>query len=834
MSKISETEQHRRLKELLAEKLKEWFGVCVPEYPSAGHELDIFGVTPEGVSIYIEIIWSPSRTHFLNDINMLQQSDADVKVAIASPEIISKEEFRREFSKVAIAQRREGQVFHGEMLNGEKILQNKGFMDSDLKGLFTQLVAQVAPLKKRPPRPKLKFPQPQISDTLPDEISDRLLSNLFPVASMPKFPDVEQRRLMEFLNNALYTYLKSNPSLQQHPIFRSTYFYKPDNSKPRVVDGRIVASPEYLPSGELHYWVHDSVTLRFVALEEMIFLLVEPCYVFTEDEEKLLPKEKAGPLTTKKIAHEFNRQYLQHIRFWISTLATDKDKITIPTSLGSIVISVSEAGVSVNFGGGSQVNSQHDFQSWHVNEPELFFGGGNRHVDQKIGLTLYGPAQLPDKADLIKSINVGIVGTGETVGLAEMWMEKLKREIPSKKESVHSPSFMGFEKTFNCVLNVADQWKEIIPEKEIQQLADLEKYKDCVNKAVDLFVERLQSLVEREPRPQIVICAIPQALIRIIGSRKTSVAVPEENDVADPLPEAIDFRRALKAKAMGFGIPTQLAKESTFTGKTTTEERPLQDEAMRAWNFSVALYYKAGGLPWRLAEASPRTCYIGVSFYREYFLSAARTRTSLVQIFTYTGEGLVLRGDRFEWDKKMGKSPHLSKQNAFKLLRDAMDVYQRHMGQTPARVVIHKSSRYWSDELAGFREACQGIGKVDFVSVGRRGIRFLRQGLYPPLRGTVIQLSKHNYLVYTRGYVPLYRTYPGLHVPHPLEILEHHGDSDIRTVCKEILGLTKMNWNNADYSIREPVTLRFSREIGAILANVPEAVKPRPQYLFYM
>ena len=347
-----ETEQHRKLKKLLAEKLKEWFGVCVQEYPSAGHELDIFGVTPEGVSIYIEIIWSPSRTHFLSDINMLQQSDADIKVAIASPEIISKDEFQREFSKLVIAKRREGQVFHGEMLNGRIILQDESYVENDLKRLLTQLVEQVAPLKKMQPRPKLKFPQPRLSDTLPDGRSDILLSNLFPVSSMPNFQSVEQGRLMEFLNKALYAHLKSNLSLRPHPIFRSTYFHRPDNGKQKVVNGRIVASPVYLHSGELNYWVHDSVTLRFVELSEMIFLLVEPGYVFTADGERPIPKEKAGPLATKKLAYEFNNQYLQHIRFWISTLVTDKEKITIPTNLGSIVISPSEAGVSVSCWGG--------------------------------------------------------------------------------------------------------------------------------------------------------------------------------------------------------------------------------------------------------------------------------------------------------------------------------------------------------------------------------------------------------------------------------------------------------------------------------------------------
>jgi hypothetical protein len=48
VNKIPETDQHRKLKELLAEKLRGWFGTSIQEYPSAGHELDVFGVTSEG------------------------------------------------------------------------------------------------------------------------------------------------------------------------------------------------------------------------------------------------------------------------------------------------------------------------------------------------------------------------------------------------------------------------------------------------------------------------------------------------------------------------------------------------------------------------------------------------------------------------------------------------------------------------------------------------------------------------------------------------------------------------------------------------------------------
>ncbi|MEM4713798.1 MAG: hypothetical protein QXQ61_04525 [Candidatus Bathyarchaeia archaeon] len=65
---------------------------------------------------------------------------------------------------------------------------------------------------------------------------------------------------------------------------------------------------------------------------------------------------------------------------------------------------------------------------------------------------------------------------------------------------------------------------------------------------------------------------------------------------------------------MQIGIPTQIAKPQTFTGQS--KDRSLQDDATRAWNFSVAIYYKAEGYPWKLTQMSPGTCYAGITFYR--------------------------------------------------------------------------------------------------------------------------------------------------------------------------------------------------------------------------
>lgn len=122
----------------------------------------------------------------------------------------------------------------------------------------------------------------------------------------------------------------------------------------------------------------------------------------------------------------------------------------------------------------------------------------------------------------------------------------------------------------------------------------------------------------------------------------------------------------------------------------------------------------------------------------------------------------------------------------------------------------------------------------DFVTIGARGIQFYRTGDYPALRGTFIKFSDTDLLLYTTGYTPFLRTYPGARVPRPLEILEHYGDSPWSVLLQEILALTKLNWNTADFACSDPITLAFSQRVGQILAELPADLVPRPEYRFYM
>lgn len=66
-------------------------------------------------------------------------------------------------------------------------------------------------------------------------------------------------------------------------------------------------------------------------------------------------------------------------------------------------------------------------------------------------------------------------------------------------------------------------------------------------------------------------------------------------------------------------------------------------------------------------------------------------------------------------------------------------------------------------------------------------------------------------------------------MPQPLEIVEHHGDSPWDSVLKEVLALTKMNWNTADFACAKPITVAFARRVGQILAEVPPGANVQPE-----
>lgn len=521
-----------------------------------------------------------------------------------------------------------------------------------------------------------------------------------------------------------------------------------------------------------------------------------------------------------------------------------------------------------------------DFSAVYLNEPQLIFGDSQRDTDPKTGLALHKPFDLRTPARR-GQIRLGIIGTGAMIDSANAWIERCrgrvlpigkKREngviVPKPMDATAYPPFPGLLDAFEADFSVGDNMIATLTEAEIVAVLQAEFFEQRVTRLIDLIVGRLAVLAEGMQTPDVVIVALPtevrkQCTIPSHHKRRASqppslaealkaaldreraegqnslfdVAAALNVDVAaiadaeeEAATEQAVFRHGLKARAMAHGIPVQLAWQTTLEGAINVE-----DDATRAWNFWTGIYYKSGGIPWRVTGLERGTCYVGIAFYRDRH--DGTLRTSMAQAFSDQGEGVVLRSEPFKWSSTYGsRSPHLPKELAFDLMTRVVAAYEAFHHQPPNRIVVHKWQRYYDDERAGFVDAIAqaGIHSHDLLAFGDRGIRFFRAGAEPALRGTMISLAPDDVLLYTRGFIPYLSEYPGMRVPRPIEIVEHYGSSAMKKLCEEILALTKMDWNSAVYAGKDPITTAFSEDVGKILAEMPPGAQPKPTYRFYM
>jgi len=164
-------------------------------------------------------------------------------------------------------------------------------------------------------------------------------------------------------------------------------------------------------------------------------------------------------------------------------------------------------------------------------------------------------------------------------------------------------------------------------------------------------------------------------------------------------------------------------------------------------------------------------------------------------------------------------------------------VYKREHRTLPARVVVHKSSRFTADEMGGFTAAADDreLHALDLVWVSdSEGAMIFRPGDAPPLRGTFMTLGTTEHMVYTKGSVDFYSTYPGMYVPRPVGLRPARLTISPRELGVEILALSKMNWNQSRLDGRFPITLRTAEQVKQILRFCDPAEEIATRYAQYM
>lgn len=470
-----------------------------------------------------------------------------------------------------------------------------------------------------------------------------------------------------------------------------------------------------------------------------------------------------------------------------------------------------------------------------LDEPELEFGGGGRHIDPRHGISNYGPVDA-GTASAPSRIRVGIVAPESLADHIRSWLQRAREPLPAKVPRYPGqarlfPGFPGFDldHAYRCVLAIDERNIRAVPGNLNDRLRNVD-LAAATDLAVAAYMAEITWLAEAG-NCDVVLCGRPHEL-----------DLPEAHAQTTRRPRSLrpNFHDQLKAAALTVAPPLQIIRpetvDDTYAPPAGLERRRVQDPATRAWNLHTALYLKAGGAPWRLVRSfsDEAACFVGVSFYRSTDIS--QVHTSVAQMFNERGEGVVVRGGPAATTKD-DRRPYLPEHDAHDLLANALTAYRAEHGNTPARLVLHKTSQFAPEEIAGFNAAAQDerIGRIELIWVHERdSLRVFRSDEHPPLRGTLLTAASDRIVIYTKGSVDFYETYPGMYVPDPLSLRPVHVSRSPEALGTETLALTKLNWNSSQLDGRLPITLTASRKVGAMLRHVPDGTTAARRYQHYM
>lgn len=458
-----------------------------------------------------------------------------------------------------------------------------------------------------------------------------------------------------------------------------------------------------------------------------------------------------------------------------------------------------------------------------IPEPKLTFEAFANAQDTHPlrGLKAFQP--YSSKLHPIKKIRVAAIHPAGTYGILQNLVRELHTVHSPKERLSYLEEYTGIEQIFHTQV-------ELVSESTSIALTSEKIFKDGTEPYIALS--------------EAIGGAIREMAKRVLDYDVLVIYLPDYWSAGfEHLESGFDLHDFIKATSAMQNIASQVLREGSAI--------KYKCRCSVMWRLSIALYVKAGGIPWKLSSIDQNSAFIGLSYATRLNPNTNQYdyTTCCSQVFDSDGTGLeFVAYDATEIEARIGGNPFLSRAEMRKLMSRSLELYQRkHAGRRPERLIVHKTSHFTKNEIDGAFDAIPGNINLELLQIVQdsnwRGIHYIDKmgekvpDSYPLTRGSYFQIGPQEVLLWTQGNTVLNgKNYfkEGKNIPSPIVIRRFAGDGGWDSNCQAILGLTKMNWNHDALYDRLPVTLGYAHSLATTIKRMNKLINKPYEFRYFI